>query len=120
MAWAGTAADANDEWIELYNAGDTDVDLTGWALYEGDTRIIGLGAVQLAGVIAISLASTLVAGSVTALNPLRGSRSHRYGAVPPRTLAEIFLRDPRQSEKSGSALTRSIHPIGIRFAGRAT
>jgi putative peptidoglycan lipid II flippase len=31
-------------------------------------RIIGLGAVQLAGVITISLASTLAAGSVTALN----------------------------------------------------
>ena len=31
-------------------------------------RIIGLGAVQLASVIAISLASTLTAGSVTALN----------------------------------------------------
>jgi putative peptidoglycan lipid II flippase len=31
-------------------------------------RIIGLGAVQLAGVITISLASTLSAGSVTALN----------------------------------------------------
>jgi putative peptidoglycan lipid II flippase len=31
-------------------------------------RIIGLGAVQLAGVVTISLASTLTAGSVTALN----------------------------------------------------
>jgi putative peptidoglycan lipid II flippase len=31
-------------------------------------RIIGLGAVQLAGVVTISLASTLAAGSVTALN----------------------------------------------------
>lgn len=31
-------------------------------------RILGLGAVQLAGVVTISLASTLVAGSVTALN----------------------------------------------------
>jgi uncharacterized repeat protein (TIGR01451 family) len=32
IAWAGTAADANDEWIELRNIGGEPVDLTGWVL----------------------------------------------------------------------------------------
>jgi len=36
IAWAGTVADASDEWIELYNAGDSDVDLTGWTLAAAD------------------------------------------------------------------------------------
>lgn len=32
IAWAGTAASANDEWIELYNPGDEPVDLANWRL----------------------------------------------------------------------------------------
>jgi hypothetical protein len=32
IAWAGTAADARDEWIELQNLGTTPVDLTGWVI----------------------------------------------------------------------------------------
>ncbi len=32
VAWMGTKADSNDEWIELYNPGSTDIDLTGWKI----------------------------------------------------------------------------------------
>lgn len=32
IAWAGSAASANDEWIELYNPGATAVDLSGWKI----------------------------------------------------------------------------------------
>jgi uncharacterized repeat protein (TIGR01451 family) len=32
VAWAGTAADSRDEWIELRNLGTIPVDLTGWTL----------------------------------------------------------------------------------------
>jgi len=32
IAWAGTAADSRDEWIELRNLGTTPVDLDGWEL----------------------------------------------------------------------------------------
>lgn len=35
VAWMGTSADANDEWIELYNAGES-VDLSGWTLRATD------------------------------------------------------------------------------------
>ena len=32
IAWAGTIASANDEWIELHNPGPDPIDLTGWRL----------------------------------------------------------------------------------------
>lgn len=32
IAWAGTAASGNDEWIELYNNTDADIDLAGWVI----------------------------------------------------------------------------------------
>ncbi|MCX6094317.1 MAG: lamin tail domain-containing protein [Candidatus Bipolaricaulota bacterium] len=51
VAWGGTAASANDEWIELYNAGDTAVDLAGWVLVVGETRVplgaVGEGTVEV-------------------------------------------------------------------------
>lgn len=50
VAWGGTQASANDEWIELYNPTDTDVDLTGWTLRSGDnTPNITLSGVLEAG-----------------------------------------------------------------------
>jgi hypothetical protein len=37
--WDGDGtADERDEWIELYNAGDTAIDLGGWLLDDGDTE----------------------------------------------------------------------------------
>jgi len=44
VAWAGTAASYNDEWIELRNGGDEAVDLQGWQLVFGNT-LIPLGEV---------------------------------------------------------------------------
>ncbi|MEW5825790.1 MAG: lamin tail domain-containing protein [Candidatus Bipolaricaulota bacterium] len=39
IAWAGTAAGSQDEWIELGNAGTESVDLAGWVLQIGDLSI---------------------------------------------------------------------------------
>ena len=36
IAWAGTLASSDDEWIELYNSGGTDVDISGWRLVAQD------------------------------------------------------------------------------------
>jgi len=35
VAWSGTAASSNDEWIELHNPGSTSIDLDGWILTDG-------------------------------------------------------------------------------------
>lgn len=45
VAWAGSAASSTDEWIELQNVGDTEVDLAGWTLAFGDV-LIPLGEVN--------------------------------------------------------------------------
>jgi hypothetical protein len=46
VAWAGTAASASDEWIELHNRGLSEVDLRGWLLTDRDDL-----NVQLSGTI---------------------------------------------------------------------
>ncbi len=47
VAWMGTQADSNDEWIELYNNTDQPIDLTGWKLEAAD----GTPTITLAGTI---------------------------------------------------------------------
>ena len=47
VAWAGTAAASDDEWIELYNPGSVPIDLTDWSLLADD----GSPDVTLGGVI---------------------------------------------------------------------
>ena len=32
VGWAGTAASSNDEWVEFYNPGSSDINLSGWDL----------------------------------------------------------------------------------------
>ncbi len=36
IAWMGTSNSFNDEWIELYNPGDTNINLSGWVLEASD------------------------------------------------------------------------------------
>lgn len=46
IAWAGTAASANDEWIELHNTTDVAIDLAGWTLrFDTDSTVVHLGEV---------------------------------------------------------------------------
>ncbi len=47
VAWMGTQADANDEWIELYNNTDQAIALVGWRLEAAD----GMPSIVLSGVI---------------------------------------------------------------------
>src|SRR3989338_4092356 len=49
IAWMGTQAQANDEWIELYNKTDEDIDLAGWTL-ESKNKSLNI---QLSGIIKV-------------------------------------------------------------------
>lgn len=42
IAWMGTKASSNDEWIELYNKTDYEVDLTGWTLENSNNLLINI------------------------------------------------------------------------------
>ena len=45
IAWAGTNASHNDEWIEIFNPGEESIDLTGWKLVADD----GTPTINLSG-----------------------------------------------------------------------
>jgi len=62
VAWAGTAADAQDEWIELRNLGAAPVDLTGWTLQWRRTRPVAPEDYVWK---TVELSGTLAAASVT-------------------------------------------------------
>lgn len=48
VAWAGTGHSASDEWIELYNAGISTVDLSTWRLEDssGDLTVVLVGSIE--------------------------------------------------------------------------
>jgi|GEM_PF-5793686 len=49
IAWAGTVASQYGEWFELYNAGDSDIDLTDWGLYKLKTDGTMIKVISLTG-----------------------------------------------------------------------
>ncbi|MBK7450311.1 MAG: lamin tail domain-containing protein [Anaerolineales bacterium] len=63
IAWAGTVASSDDEWIELYNPGSSSVDLTGWRLIAVD----GSPDITLSGILAANDYYLLERGSDNAV-----------------------------------------------------
>lgn len=51
VAWGGTAASSNDEWIELHNTTPFALDLSGWTLQDGDgeLEIVLAGSIPAGG-----------------------------------------------------------------------
>lgn len=45
VMWMGSTANSGDEWIELYNNTDTDVDLEGWELQNTGVPVMAAGSV---------------------------------------------------------------------------
>ena len=50
VAWAGTNADPQGQWVELYNRGEEDVDLEGWSI-TSTADFSNLNTINLSGVI---------------------------------------------------------------------
>lgn len=53
IAWMGGVDSANDEWIELFNDGDSPVDVASWQLSDNTTLAIELSGVIAAGAYAV-------------------------------------------------------------------
>ena len=51
IAWGGTASDAADQWIELFNITDQPINLTGWSLIalDGELAVTLTGAINAEG-----------------------------------------------------------------------
>ncbi|OQX50815.1 hypothetical protein B5M47_03120 [candidate division CPR3 bacterium 4484_211] len=51
IMWTGTSASSADEWVELFNSTDDDVDLTGWGLYsiDGSPEVSLEGSIKAGG-----------------------------------------------------------------------
>src|SRR5512136_1247225 len=70
VAWGGTAANANHEWIELKNNTTATVDLTGWRLYGsgGATppNIMLSGTIPVSGYFLLERATDLAVSDISA------------------------------------------------------
>jgi hypothetical protein len=91
IAWMGTDADANNEWIEIYNFGNSPTDLTGWTLTSGSGLSISLsGALGPHGVGVLERTDDTSVPTVSALGI--------YTGVLPNTgdsaFLTLILRDP--------------------------
>ena len=64
LAWAGTTANANAEWIELYNGSAASISLANWTLSAAD----GTPSITLSGTIAAGEQLTLRNASGTAMD----------------------------------------------------
>lgn len=68
IAWMGTTASANAEWMELYNGGNSPVDLTGWHLVaaSGSPTITLAGSIDANGYFLLERTSANNLSGVTA------------------------------------------------------
>lgn len=104
VAWMGSPSSATDEWIELYNATSSPVDLTGWTLLEGTT--------------AHALSGTLSAGGYLVVE-----RSEAATSVPAGVLASLSLNNAGESLQlvdAFGAVVDTVDASGGWFAGTNT
>lgn len=69
IAWMGTSASANDEWIEIHNSGSSATNLSGWTLNASD------------GTPSISLSGTIDAGAYALLERTDDSSEPGHAAL---------------------------------------
>ena len=68
IAWMGTVASANDEWIELYNTTSEEIDMTGWKLQaeDGTPSITLSGSIGAAGYFLLERTDDTTISDITA------------------------------------------------------
>lgn len=78
IAWMGTAASANDEWLELYNPTSQEIDLTGFRLEaeDGSPKIILAGKIPAGGYFLLERTDDETAPDIAADQIYTGSLSN--------------------------------------------
>ena len=67
LAWAGTAASLNDEWMELYVPGAASINLAGWTLSDGgDINITLSGTIAAGGFVLLERTDDTSVGNLAA------------------------------------------------------
>lgn len=88
VAWGGTAADANDEWIELYNTTAAPIVLTNWTLSDGgDINITLSGTIPAFGYFLLERTDNTTVSDILADQIYTGALSN--------TGETLTLRDPQ-------------------------
>lgn len=90
IAWMGTKAQANDEWVELYNKTNSDIDLAGWALESRNQKF----SVALEGVIPAKKYFLLERTATTTTDQLENMvySSHKGVLVDSGPEANLYLK----------------------------
>ncbi|HRJ75035.1 MAG TPA: lamin tail domain-containing protein, partial [Anaerolineales bacterium] len=109
IAWAGTQANVNAEWIELYNPNAVAINLNGWTLRATD----GTPNITLTGVIPANGFYLLERTADTTVNDITADQI--YTGALGNVVENLELRD------SGSVLIDTANEGGVAwFAGNAT
>jgi len=87
VAWMGTLADANDEWIELHNPGTTAINITGWTLSSttGTPNITLAGTIEPGGYFLLERTDNLTVSDIAADQIYAGALSNEGMALRLRT-----------------------------------
>ena len=122
IGWAGTAADARDEWIELRNLGTVSVDLTGWTLRWRRTRPVSVEdyewkVVELYGVVLPGEVSACQEAEQERVLPVEISRRDEtswlvVGDVVPAT-REYYLLERRHEETISNVLSSQVYDLNL-------
>jgi Lamin Tail Domain len=74
IAWMGTADDANNEWIELFNHGQESVSVDGWTLTDGNALNIALvGTIAPQTIVVLERTDDTTLPSITAFQIYTGA-----------------------------------------------
>jgi len=106
IAWSGTIASTNHEWIELYNNTDKDVDFTGWTLYavDGTPKISLTGIVPLKGYFLLERTSNDTISDIDADQIYTGALGNDTGE-------HLIIKD------AGGNIIDEVNSSGVWFAG---
>jgi hypothetical protein len=108
VAWAGTHASSNDEWIELHNPGAEEIDLTGWTLTDaGDIDISLVGTITGHGFFLLERSADSVVSDIDA--------DQLYSGVLKNSGEVLSLKDP-----SGGVIDSANSDGGGWPAGRSS